>query len=89
MALGSSAPKIFGMIVREGLILLLAGFAVGLAGAFGIRRIMESQLYGIDALDPTVISAVAVLLGAVAMLACLVPARRAARIDPLVALNQQ
>ncbi|MGB2715319.1 MAG: ABC transporter permease [Vicinamibacterales bacterium] len=89
MALGSSAPKIFGMIVREGLILLFAGFAVGLAGAVGIRRIMESQLYGVGGLDPAVISAVAVLLGAVAMLACLVPARRAARIDPLVALNQQ
>jgi predicted permease len=89
MALGSSAGKIFGMIVREGLLLLVVGFGVGLLGAFAIRRVMETQLYGIGAMDPTVIAAVAALLGLVALLACLVPARRAAGIDPLVALNEQ
>lgn len=89
MALGSSAPRIFGMVLREGLLLLIAGFGVGLAGAFGIRRIMETQLYGVGAMDATVISMVAALLAAVALLACTLPARRAARIDPLIALNQQ
>jgi putative ABC transport system permease protein len=77
------------MVLREGLLLLVVGFGVGLAGAFGIRRIMETQLYGIGAMDPTVISVVALLLGAVAMMACMLPARKAARIDPLVALNEQ
>jgi predicted permease len=89
MALGSSAPKIFGLIVREGVALLVAGVAVGLAGAFAIRRVMETQLYGVGAMDPTVIAAVGALLGAVALLACVVPARRAAGIDPLIALNEQ
>jgi predicted permease len=89
MALGSSAPRIFGMVLREGLLLLVVGFGVGLAGAFGIRRIMETQLYGVGAMDPTVISAVGLLLGAVAMMACMLPASKAARIDPLVALNEQ
>ena len=89
MALGSSAPRIFSMILREGLVLLIAGLGVGLAGAFGIRRIMETQLYGVGAMDPLVIASVAAVLGAIALLACMVPARRAAQIDPLVALNQQ
>jgi ABC-type antimicrobial peptide transport system permease subunit len=87
MALGSTAQRIFAMVVREGLVLLAAGFAAGLGGAFAIRRTLESQLYGIGPMDPTVVSAVAALLGLVALAACMVPARRAARIDPTVALN--
>jgi predicted permease len=87
MALGSTAQRIFGMVVREGLLVLAAGFAAGLGGAFAIRRTLESQLYGIGPMDPTVVSAVAALLGLVALAACMVPARRAARIDPTVALN--
>jgi predicted permease len=89
MALGSSASRIFGLIVREGFALLVAGSGVGLLGAFAIRRVMEAQLYGVGAMDATVISSVAALLGGVALLACVVPARRAATIDPLTALNEQ
>ncbi len=88
MALGSSTRRIFGMVVREGVVLLAAGFVAGLAGAFAIRKTLESQLYGIGAMDPSVMSAVAGILGLVALVACLVPARRAARIDPTVALNE-
>jgi ABC-type antimicrobial peptide transport system permease subunit len=59
-----------------------------LIGAFIIRRAVESQLYGITALDPRVLVSVAVVLGVVAFVACAVPARRAARIDPVIALTE-
>jgi len=89
MALGSDARRIFTMVVREGVWLMAAGFLVGLGGAFAIRRTMESQLYGVGAMDPAVVSTVAAVLAAVALGACLVPARRAARTDPTIALNDQ
>jgi predicted permease len=89
MALGGDARGIFALVVREGLLLLVAGFAAGLAGAFAIRRTMESQLYGVGAMDPVVVSTVAAVLGVVALTACMIPARRAARIDPTVALSEQ
>ncbi len=76
-------------VVREGLVLLVAGLVVGLAGAFAIRRTMESQLYGIGGMDPVVVSAVAAVLGIVALTACVIPARRAARTDQTVALSEQ
>ena len=86
MALGSSAQAIFGLVIKEGLVLLGIGFAAGLAGAFAIRRAMESQLYGVSGTDPWVLGGVAAGLAAVALIACSLPARRAARIDPLNAL---
>ena len=89
MALGSDGRRIFGLIVSEGLWLLALGVAVGLAGAFAIRKAMETQLFGVQPMDPLVLAAVAAILGVVAFVACAVPARRAARIDPLVALNDQ
>ena len=89
MALGSGARSIFTLILREGMTLLAVGFVVGLAGSFAIRRTMEAQLYGIGAMDPLVLGGVAVMLGLVALIACTVPARRAARIDPMAALAEQ
>jgi putative ABC transport system permease protein len=88
MALGSEPRGIFGLVLREGMMLLVAGFAVGIAGAFGIRRLMETQLYGVSAMDPFVLSSVAAVLALVAFAACTVPARRAARTDPLAALSE-
>jgi predicted permease len=88
MALGSDGARIFGLIVSEGLWLLGVGIGVGLVGAFAIRRAMETQLFGIQPMDPMVLALVTVVLGVVAFLACAVPARRAARIDPLIALNE-
>ncbi|MEO6238439.1 MAG: permease, partial [Vicinamibacterales bacterium] len=76
-----------GLIVTEGLWLLAVGISVGLAGAFGIRRAIETQLFGVQPMDPMVLSAVAATLAAVAFVACAVPARRASRIDPLIALT--
>ncbi len=89
LALGSDARAIFGLVLREGLALVVAGALLGFAGAFAVRRFIETQLYGVGAMDPLVLSAVAGLLGLVALTACSVPARRAARIDPVVALNEQ
>ena len=89
MALGSDGRRIFGLIVSEGVWLLALGIGVGLAGAFAIRRVMETQLFGVQPMDPVVLALVTGVLGAVALLACAVPARRAARIDPLIALADQ
>ena len=87
MALGSGGRQIFNLIVAEGLWLLAIGVGVGLAGAFAIRKAMETQLFGVQPMDPLVLSAVVGVLGVVAFAACAIPARRASRIDPLVALN--
>ena len=87
MALGSDSRQIFGLIVSEGLWLLGLGIGVGLIGAFAIRRAMETQLFGVQPMDPVVLALVTVLLGVVALIACAVPARRAAKTDPLLALG--
>jgi predicted permease len=89
LALGSNARAIFALVLREGAALLGAGVVVGLAGAFALRRVIEAELFGIGAMDPWVVSAVAALLGVVALAACSLPARRASRIDPVIALNDQ
>jgi predicted permease len=88
IALGSSAAAIFDLVLREGLALVGAGFVIGLVGAFALRKSLQSQLFGISASDPSVVVVVALILGVVAMVACLLPARRATRIDPIVALTQ-
>jgi predicted permease len=86
MALGSDAAGIFRLVLNEGLVLLVAGFIVGLAGAFAIRRTIGSQLYETGAMDPVVLGTVGAVLAVVALLACSIPARRASRIDPNIAL---
>ena len=88
MALGSEPRGIFTLVLREGITLLAAGLVVGLGGAFAIRRAMESQLYGVSAMDPLVLAGVAGVLGSVAVAACAIPARRASRIDPTAALAE-
>jgi predicted permease len=86
IALGSSAGAIFELVLREGLALIAMGFALGAAGAFAVRRSLESQLFGVSATDPIVLIVVTGTLAAVAIVACALPARRATRIDPIVAL---
>jgi predicted permease len=88
MALGSEPGGIFALVLREGVGLLAAGLVVGLLGAFAIRRAMESQLYGVSGLEPVVLAGVAGVLAVVALVACAVPARRASRIDPMIALGE-
>jgi ABC-type antimicrobial peptide transport system permease subunit len=88
IALGSSARGVFELVLREGLLLIGAGFVLGAAGAMALRRSLESQLFGVSATDPVVIATVTIVLAAVAVLACVLPARRATKIDPIVALAE-
>jgi len=91
VALGSSASGIFRLVLREGLVLVAAGLLVGGVGSFLLRllrRTLESQLFGVTATDPAVLIVVSALLAAVALIACVMPARRATRIDPLKALTE-
>jgi predicted lysophospholipase L1 biosynthesis ABC-type transport system permease subunit len=88
MALGAGLPVVFRLVLGDGLRMVGTGVAIGLAGAFVTSRALQSQLFGVRALDPFVLSIVAALLGLVALVACIVPAMRAARIDPVRALNE-
>jgi putative ABC transport system permease protein len=88
MALGSSTRSIFDLVLREGLLLIGAGLVLGAVGAVTLRRTLESQLFGVSATDPTVLLAVTAILALVAVVACALPARRATRIDPIVALAE-
>ena len=87
MALGAAQSQVLRLIVREGMAPALIGVAVGGAGALGLTRLMASLLYGVSATDPAVFAFVAMMLVVVALAACLIPARRAARVDPNVALR--
>jgi predicted permease len=89
MALGAATGSIFGMVLREGAAIVLVGTSLGLIGAFMLRQTLQAQLYEIGAMDPTVISIVGAILVAVALAATLLPARRAARTDPVHALMGQ
>src|SRR6185436_8416625 len=88
LALGSDARRVFGLIVKEGMALLAGGFVAGVGGAFAIRGTMAAQLYGVGPMDPLVLGSVAGVLALVTFAACTFPARRAARIDPIVALSE-
>jgi ABC-type antimicrobial peptide transport system permease subunit len=88
LALGSSSGRIFDLILREGLALIAAGFALGAVGALALRQSLQSQLFQISATDPIALTGAAVVLAMVAVAACALPARRATRIDPLVALTE-
>jgi putative ABC transport system permease protein len=87
MALGATRGDVLRLIVRGGATFILAGLALGTLAAFGLTRLLSSLIYGVSATDPTTFAAVTSLLAAVAMLACLIPAARATRIDPVVALR--
>ena len=87
LALGAGNRNIRQMVLRQGLGLALAGAAVGLVGAVIVSHLMTGLLYGVRPTDPLTFATVALLLIAVALLACYIPARRAIRVDPLVALR--
>jgi predicted permease len=89
MALGASSPNVLGLIVKEGARLALIGLGIGLAGALLLTRLMSSVLYGVSATDVETFVAVPLLLAAVVLLACYVPARRAVKVDPMIALRYE
>jgi predicted permease len=88
VALGSTAWAVFQLVLREGLLLVAAGLLVGGVGSFLLRRMLESQLFGVTSSNPVVLVLVSVVLASVALTACALPARRATKIDPLVALTE-
>jgi ABC-type antimicrobial peptide transport system permease subunit len=87
MALGAQRASVLGMVLRQGLQLVLAGLAIGLAGALVLTRVLSTLLFGVEPTDALTYLAVSMVLVAVAAAACLVPARRAATVDPMVALR--
>jgi putative ABC transport system permease protein len=89
MALGATQPTVLKLIVKQAMMLALAGVAIGMVAAFAFARLVSGLLYGVKSNDPLTFTLVAVLLGIVALIASYIPARRAARIDPMVCLRFQ
>jgi putative ABC transport system permease protein len=89
IALGANRGEILRMVLREGAMLAGVGLVLGLAGALVFGRVMGRFLYGIQPADPLTLASVVAVLAAVALIACVVPAHRATRVDPLVALRSE
>ena len=87
IALGASQRNILTLVVRQGMMLAVSGVAIGLAAAFLLTRLMRSLLFGVEATDPITFAGISLLLATVTLLACYIPAHRAARIDPLISLR--
>jgi ABC-type antimicrobial peptide transport system permease subunit len=89
MALGAQRLNVLAMVLGDGARMTLAGVGIGMVAALGLTRLMASMLFGVKPTDPLTFGGVAVLLCAIALLACYVPARRAMRVDPMVALRRE
>jgi ABC-type antimicrobial peptide transport system permease subunit len=88
MALGATRASVLGLILKEGMSLVLSGVLIGFVAALLIGRLLSSMLYGVGASDPVSVLGAAVCLMAIAFVACYLPARRASRVDPVVALRE-
>ncbi len=89
MALGAQRSEVLGMVIRQGMIVSAGGVIVGVLGAAVATRLLSSWLYGVEATDPVTFATVSLVLVGIAVLAAYVPARRAARVDPLIALRSE
>jgi predicted permease len=89
IALGAGRQDVLQLVLRQGMVLALIGIAIGIAVALGLTRFLSSLLYGVKPTDPVTFIAVSVILAGVALLACYIPARRAAKVDPVVALRHE
>ena len=89
LALGAQPANVLRMVIREGMLLAAGGITIGIAGALALGRVLQSLLFEIKPTDPVTFIGVAVALGLVALAACCVPARRAMRVDPMVALRYE
>jgi putative ABC transport system permease protein len=89
MALGAQPGRMLMLVLRQGLVLTLIGIGVGLAGALALARVMSGLLYGVTASDPATFAVIVVVLAVVSLVACYIPARRATRVDPLIALKYE
>ena len=89
LALGARGVVVCGMVLRQGLLMAVAGIVLGLVGALALTRLLTAQLFGVSPTDPGVITAMAATLAGVSLVACLIPALRATRVDPMVALRSE
>ena len=89
MALGARTADVLTLIVNGSMMWVLLGIALGVAGSIGLGRLLQTLLYGVRPADPLVLGTVSALLAAVALVASYIPARRAAKVDPLVALRYE
>jgi ABC-type antimicrobial peptide transport system permease subunit len=89
MALGAQQRDVMRLVLGEGMLVILIGLAVGLGGSLASTRFLSSLLFGVTATDPLTFSGVMIVLALVALAACWIPARRAVRVDPMIALRHE
>ncbi len=89
LALGAQRLDVLAMVIRQGMLLVLIGAGLGVVGAYALTRLIQSLLFGVTATDPLTFVLVPLALGVVGFIACYIPARRATKVDPLVALRYE